>query len=886
MKKTLVLAGCVTMLLGCDKLSPPPTLQDARYAVEQNDNDKAIIQLKSIIQAQPSSPEARLLLAQIYFDIGHYAGAEKEYQWVLESQPENLVVLKGLYESLFFQDKYESILELIPPQKRLPDDLQAQIFVYRAVSNFKIGNDTDAQLELQKATEISETASFTALGKAVAFRQTDNNDQALELVNDILEDTPDFHEARLLQGQLYAANKNYSQAVKSFELFNKAFSLDNKGKLLLADAYVKTQRYEEAEPLINDLLKVSPKHAYINLLKGISVFNKGNFQSTIEYLDNTLALDPFNMTAKLYAGTAAYRLGKYEQAFEYLKPVAENMGVEHPVNKMLTDIKINLGYTIEALEDFNKLTFDDIHESQLLFKLGAGLTEKGMLEEVKGLLKKADEWNLNDSESLTKAGILKVSIDDLSGIEDLEQAFELKKDPLTREALIKSYLFAGEVEKAQSFVESWLNEEPQNVIALNIAASVYAASEMPEKVKSALDKALEIDPNNIYSINYLTTQALQNGEISNALALQRKLALSESSSSEIIYRYYLLEKQYGVPQKALSIFAQRLNDSPQDLKMVSKFAQALLNENNISECIEVIERLKSKINAPDMLWQLWAEAYLLQGKDAQALNIYKNWKSLAPSNMKAWLFPIMLHDKKRNFKQALYETDKALVRFPKSDQLQLMRIHYLILTGDLETAKRIFRLLEPSAKSLPEYYNVAGHIDYAEGNFDSAIPKLQQYYEYSASPRTALIISNAMVNKGKNKDGLRILEEYLEQDPSNHEIRITLAQKYSLMEEIDKAVHHYKILSIANPDNIVVLNNLSWQLLKLKDPVSALQFAESAYKLSPNNTTVLDTYGYTLLKTGNVTQSVKIFKAALALEPEKEIVREHLKQAQSLLQSN
>lgn len=883
MKKTLVLAGCVTMLLGCDKLSPPPTLQDARYAVEQNDNDKAIIQLKNIIQAQPSSPEARLLLAQIYFDIGHYAGAEKEYQWVLEAQPENLASIKGLYESLFFQDKYKSILALSHHQKRLPEGLQTQIFVYRAVSNFKIGNNNDAQLELEKAAEISDTAKFTALGKAVALRQIENNDQALELVNDILVDTPDFHEARLLQGQLYAANKNYSQAVKSFELFNKAFSLDNKGKLLLADAYIKTQRYEQAEPLVNDLLKVSPKHAYINLLKGVSVFNKGNFQSTIEYLDNTLALDPFNMAAKMYAGTAAYRLGKYEQAFEYLKPVAENMGVEHPVNKMLTDIKINLGYTIEALEDFNKLTFNDIDESQLLFKLGAGLTEKGMLEEVKGLLKKADEWNLNDSESLTKAGILKVSIDDLSGIEDLEQAFELKKDPLTREALIKSYLFAGEVENAQSLVESWLNEQPQNVRALNIAASVYAASEMPEKVQNALDKALEIDPNNIYSINYLTTQALQNGEISNALALQRKLALSESSSSEIIYRYYLLEKQYGVPQKALTIFSQRLDDSPQDLKMVSKFAQALLNEKNTSECIEVIERVKSKVKAPDMLWQLWAEAYLLQGKETQALNIYKNWKSLAPSNMKAWLFPIMLHDKQRNFKQALYETDKALVRFPKSDQLQIMRVHYLILTGDLETAKRIFRLLEPSAKSIPEYVNVAGHIDYAEGNFEKAIPKLQEYYNYSASPRTALIISNAMMNNGQNEAGLRILEDYLESEPASYKIRITLAQKYAILEETHKAVQHYKILSNENPENVVVLNNLSWQLLKIGEPTSAVQFAESAYKLAPNNPTVLDTYGYTLLKTGDAAQAVKMLKSALALEPEKKIVKEHLEEAQSLL---
>ena len=103
MKTQMVVAGCVTILLGCDPLSSPPSLEDAKYAVQQNDNEQAIIHLKNIIQDQPSSPEARQLLAKIYFDIGHYAGAEKEFQWVLGTQPDNEIAKQGLYESLFFQ---------------------------------------------------------------------------------------------------------------------------------------------------------------------------------------------------------------------------------------------------------------------------------------------------------------------------------------------------------------------------------------------------------------------------------------------------------------------------------------------------------------------------------------------------------------------------------------------------------------------------------------------------------------------------------------------------------------------------------------------------------------------------------------------------------------
>lgn len=883
MKKQLVVAGCITILLGCDPLSSPPSLEDAKYAVQQNDNEQAIIHLKNIIQDQPSSPEARQLLAKIYFDIGHYAGAEKEFQWVLGTQPDNEIAKQGLYESLFFQDKFEPLLEATEQEHRLSPDLQTQVYVYRAVSHYELGNIGNAKSELEKASDISEQAKFVTLGKAVAMRENENTSDALALVNSVLETEPNFHEARLLQGQLYAANNNYAQAVKSYERFHNAFNLDNKGKLLLADAYVKTQNYDGARPLIDDLLKVSPNHPYINLLKGVTAFNDGNFQASIGYFDTTLESDPFNIAAKMYAGTAAYRLGNHERAYEFLSPVAETLEQSHPVHKMLTDIKINLGYTVEALNDFNKLTLSNVDESQLLFKLGAGLTEKGMLDEVKGLLRKADEWNLNDSQSLKKSGILKVSVNDLSGITDLETAYAKNPDPTTREALIKSYLFAERGEKAEALVENWLENEPQNVKALNIAASVYIANKKADKVKHVLDRALAIAPDNVYSVNYLTTQALEENNTELAITLQRNLALSKNGTSDIVYRYYLLEKQFGEAKRALSIFAQKHEEQPQNLEIATKYAQALLNEGNLTKCIEVIEDAKSKADAPDMFWQLWAEAYLMQGKETQALNIYKNWKALAPGNMKAWLFPIMLRDKQQNFKQALFETDKALVRFRSSDRLQLMRIHYLILTGDIVSAQRAFRLLAPSAESVPEYASVAGHIDYANGNFSDAINKLTQYYDYAQSPRTALIISNAMFNNGQSKESLNILEQHLAHDPANFKVRLTLAQKYANVKKHQSAIQHYAALNERYPNNVVVLNNLSWQLLLEGNADAAKPFAESAFDLAPDNPTVMDTYGLALMRTGEVAKAEKVLQQALTLAPDKKTIQEHLKQAQSLL---
>ena len=122
------------------------------------------------------------------------------------------------------------------------------------------------------------------------------------------------------------------------------------------------------------------------------------------------------------------------------------------MNKILSDIKINLGYTSDALKDMGNYSFIDDKDKQLLFKLSADLVNKGMTDEAKGLLKKIKVNNLNDAGSLAKIGILKLSLNDASGISDLEKSLSIDDETITRFALIEGYINTDQLSLAKEQV--------------------------------------------------------------------------------------------------------------------------------------------------------------------------------------------------------------------------------------------------------------------------------------------------------------------------------------------------------------------------------------------------------------------------------------------------
>ena len=82
------------------------------------------------------------------------------------------------------------------------------------------------------------------------------------------------------------------------------------------------------------------------------------------------------------------------------------------------------------------------------------------------------------------------------------------------------------------------------------------------------------------------------------------------------------------------------------------------------------------------------------------------------------------------------------------------------------------------------------------------------------------------------------------------------------------ALEHYRLIVLADPDNLVALNNLASVLNEsAKNPDEALPFAEKAYQGAPGSAAVNDTLGWVFYQKRIYTRAVHHLETAVKLQP-------------------
>src|SRR5574337_320062 len=173
-------------------------------------------------------------------------------------------------------------------------------------------------------------------------------DEALQVIDRILEINPKFINVLRTKGNIFLDSGNHSEAITVFneilQINPQHFdALNNKG-----DALARLGHYERAIECYDLILKIDSVNRNALYNKGHTLYQLKKFNQAIECFDGALETDPKDILALNNKGNCLAQLGKFENAIEcYSKSLIIDPEHELPM-KNLSLVYANMGNYAEA----------------------------------------------------------------------------------------------------------------------------------------------------------------------------------------------------------------------------------------------------------------------------------------------------------------------------------------------------------------------------------------------------------------------------------------------------------------------------------------------------------------------------------------------------------
>jgi putative PEP-CTERM system TPR-repeat lipoprotein len=644
--------------------------------------------------------------------------------------------------------------------------------------------------------------------------------------------------------------------------------------LFLAESLLKEGKFDEAESYADVILEQASNQPFAHYIKATSRFDSKDYLAASKHAEKALRANFNQIQLKLIAGASAYFQQNFEQAHHHLSSILKFLPSEHPARKMYVVSLLQLGKIDginDALAGFTSSTKeDDVFLSSLSFQLA----ELGAYEDAKVLVNKSSSKlkDADDAEEIVRQGIVKLMLNDPTGVQNLKDAIKLAPDLKSAElALAFASIKSNDFEPALAISKKWQEKYPKEPVSYNILAAVYLKQGQLELAKETLNKSLTIQPNNLFAYNELINLAQRQGDVEEAKKISKVALAIFPKNAKVLKNHYIIFKDNDIVKEQTFNTIKALHESDKaDLSYGLLFTEILIAADKNKAAVKVIESFKTSINSPKKRWQLNVIAHRNLGNKEKQQSVIDNWHITNPYHLEPILLTLDHYIKVQQLDKALTFVDKNLLANHKNNLvLKLVKMQILLSDNKLIGAKVLLHDMSKQNLQKEVYDGFQGRIYLLEKKYNQAIPLLKNAYDKFPSRQNVLFLAVAHQANGQKNDAIIILEQYLEKKPTDDRVHSVLADLY-LKTQPQKAADAYAKIIKRQPKNIVILNNLAWLNMESGNLDLALKYSKKANELAPNHPNVVDTRGMVLLKSGKKIDAWKALLKAYELSKGKD----------------
>jgi putative PEP-CTERM system TPR-repeat lipoprotein len=859
--KSITMISFVFLLAACQQKTAEEYLQEADAFSASGDHQAAVVALKNAVQLDSRASKSRFKLGKVYLELKNYESAEKELTRAKElGYPENEVI-PLLAQALQRTGANVELSVLKYNASDLTNSEQMEVGFRKIQSLVQLEKLSEANILIRDLLKLETGTVYKGLVEGYMLVLNEKIPEALAIVEAMHERAPLNRDVLNFTARLHMVNGDPAKAADLYEEYIRVAQDDIEAKFSLASMLVEQKDSKRAEKYIDELLLIAENNPYLNQLKGVVRAADSDFKAAKLYSEKAINLGRPDPALRLIAGFSSYQLEEYQTAIGHLSIIASSLPDNHPGLRILAASQLQVNMGDEAGEVLTRVSEATTQDASLFSRAGYELIKSGNTQAAKEIIEQAGKIS-ESSEDLTRLGVLKLSINDIEGLVDLESAVEKSPSSVTaKTTLASAYLGTNQLDKAMELAKQWQKDEPASIDGVLLEAEVLQRQELYAEASVVVSKALRLDSTSIPAKLAAIRLNLREKKFDEALKKTEALLNLEPNNLPALASYFALKNEAKDAQPAIDRIRQAASNNPNDANLALLLARITLSTNNPKEAIAAMKNIVSNRQAPPSFWQIKGLALLRAKERSAALEHYNKWAELFPNQENAVMGQLLILDSTREYKKGAQAASDFLSR-KENLQLKIMQSYFMVMSGDVTGSKAVVASIDDKFQPLPFLRGVKARIALMEGKGETVIEDASAAYISNKSSDNLFVYVRTLDAANMRDKSLEIISQHVVEFPNDGRGKLLLAER-QMGADSANALATYEAMLVDYPNNFVVLNNAAFLLMEANNLEKAHEYALRAYKIQPENVATADTYAQILLRQGKIAQAVDVYERVM-----------------------
>ncbi len=430
----------------------------------------------------------------------------------------------------------------------------------------------------------------------------------------------------------------------------------------------------------------------------------------------------------------------------------------------------------------------------------------------------------SDPEIYYRLGLLEEADGNIAGAFSFFTAGE-RQDPAyipVVNKLAQYYLAADMTDNAAAKIETVLKKDPKNAEAHALNASLLLRRMAYDEAESEARTALRLDPTTVMGSAVLSNTYMAQNKPSLAIeALDKGLEMTPNNETLLSLKALIFEKE-GDLDKLAAVYNQLFTVNPQNLAYWDNLSRLYLSKGRTDDAEatlkKAIEANPDNVNAKKIL-----VTFLDKNRDLSSVEKQIAQFAQQDPNNTSYLFWLA------GIYQSHDQTDKAIHLFQDiakknwsrsnvslNAQAAIARLR--LVKGEREVASKIIQSVLDKDPNNNDALFLHAHLLADQGMYQPAVTDLRLILRNEPHQRNAeILLSEVLLKQGYIDLALETMRQRTDADPLDLESRIRMAQIMAAKGELDRAKKNLDLVTQSDPHMAVAWENTARLALVRKD---------------------------------------------------------------------